>query len=122
MTRYGLRRIADDLLDLLNIRFGSTPAGSWPPNERPLSARPSPSPPDREGRQSTPAAVILRMRAGRRLWGHGLNIPQPWGTAALPPPAEEAGRHFLSIPSVPPASPMALGRGARRVQFSPLTA
>jgi len=37
-----------------------------------------------EGRQSTPAAVILRMRAGRRLWGHGLNIPQPRGTAALP--------------------------------------
>ena len=48
-----------------------------------------------EGRQSIPAAVILRMRAGCRLWGHGLNIPQPRGTAALPPPAEEeAGGHL----------------------------
>src|ERR1700730_8788483 len=27
-------------------------------------------------------------------WVHGLNIPQPRGTTALPPPAEEAGRHL----------------------------
>ena len=60
------------------------PRGSIWPREWPESARPSPSPGIGEGRQSIPAAVILRMRAGCRLWGHGLNIPQPRGTAALP--------------------------------------